>query len=104
MKLNADALTYDQIIEGMRAGVPKKVGAPESDAERAAADKALQKILDAGGVKFQCISCGGEIEPKDMAQCECGGFVCPPCRRVEEDGVCDHEVPDFMRQDQGDGE
>lgn len=98
MKLMTDGLTYDQIIEGMRAGIPTKVGAPESDAERAAADKALQEIIDAGGVKFQCISCGGEIEPKDMAQCECGGFVCPPCRRVEEDGVCDHEVPDFVRQ------
>lgn len=102
MKPMADALTYEQILEGMRAGVPRKVGAPTSDADVAAADADLQRILDAGGVRFVCVSCGGEIEPKDMAQCECGGFVCPPCRRVEEEGVCDHERPDYVDDDDDD--
>lgn len=99
MKPMADALTYEQILEGMRAGIPQKVGAPQSDAEMAEATRQLEAILAAGGVRFVCISCSGVIEPKDMAQCECGGFVCPPCRRVEEEGVCDHERPDYAEDD-----
>lgn len=103
MKPNADALTYDQIVEMMRGAIPRRVtGPPASDAETAAETAKMEEIIAAGGVRFQCVSCGGAIEPKDMAQCECGGFVCPACRRVEEEGVCDHEAPDYAQEDDDD--
>lgn len=96
-------VTVDDILRQMIEGaLPNALGREASHAERTAARERLESALADNRVLFQCIGCDGPIEPKDAAMCACGGFVCLPCRRVEEEGVCTHERPSFLPA--GDGE
>jgi len=48
---------------------------------------------DPDNIRIICIACEGSAPLLASACCECGGFVCPECIRLEEDGVCDHTAP-----------
>lgn len=46
-------------------------------------------------IRTLCIACGADSPLLLSAMCECGGFVCEACQRIEEDGTCDHLPPEF---------
>lgn len=86
--VNSDKMQLDRVGGG---------GSPE---EQLAAREALVKGLQ-GDVEIRtlCVACGSHIAVRDAAPCTCDGFVCAACQRVEPEGVCDHEPPDFNAED-----
>lgn len=103
MKLHPE-LTPDKIIEMMLQSTNETLsrrvdGQPESHADRVSVHEQMRKMINDGAALFQCIGCNEPVAIKEAACCECGGFVCPACRRVEEEGICDHEIPDYVLND-----
>ena len=103
MKPHPD-LTIAALLAEMKTAAreerPRRVdGGPESDADRAEAQAALIRIIDAGGVNFFCVGCDEGMTPDEATICVCGGFVCPACRRTETEGECTHEVPQYPGTD-----
>jgi hypothetical protein len=91
-------LTPQIIVEMMlnpSAEPPRPLDHRASDVERANELEKMQEIVVAGGVRFMCTGCGDPVTVEDAMVCVCGGFVCPACRRTEEDDVCLHEPPDY---------
>lgn len=77
--------------------MPKRIdGPPETPEERMAAFEALQRIgANPDNIRIICIACSNDVPLLASSPCICGGFVCPACQRLEEDGVCDHVPPGF---------
>jgi len=96
MKLDPSKPTPAQIIEHMlnnQENRPDKLGGGASDAERNEAHEALIRIVQSGGVRFQCVGCDEPMTAAEAAgPCACGGFVCASCVATEEDGVCNHDM------------
>ena len=84
----------ETILKEMIGGehMPKRMsGPPETDAERAESMEHLHRIAqDPNNIRIMCIGCGSDVPMLESACCQCGGFVCASCQRVEEDGVCEH--------------
>jgi len=82
--------------------MPKRIeGPPDSPEERMAAYEALHRIAaDTDNIRIICIACSTDVPLLKSAACACGGFVCPDCQRLEEDGVCDHVPPGFEEEDE----
>jgi hypothetical protein len=109
MKINEDAPSVEDMLKVLaQGGEVRKVTGPGDDDlplsphELAEQQAHILEIIAEGGVRFLCIGCDMGIEPKDAVQCECGGFVCPACRRTEEEGVCNHERPAYLPEDDED--
>ena len=97
MKLHPE-LTPKSIVEMMLGSdiePPRSLDRRMSDVERANELEKVREIVAAGGVQFVCGGCGDPVSVEDAAACICGNFICPACRRVEEDGVCLHDKPDY---------
>lgn len=94
MKKRTD-ITIEEIIEEMSKAQPEdvqQVGGPPSPPEEAIkAFEALRKAAS-GEMKIMtvCVRCLEGVSLIETTPCECGGFVCRACQRVEEEGVCDH--------------
>jgi len=92
-------MTVDKILIqllGVPEGLTRErngIQEPVSDSERAAVLKQVLESSSAGQIRFLCVGCGEPKTPSSMECCECGGFVCDSCRRIEEEGACDHEFP-----------
>lgn len=101
MKVNPEQPSTTDILKLMMGGSHHPVGdaPPLSDDERAR----VQQMIAEGHVRFLCIGCDTDVAATDALACACGGFVCPACRRTEEDGVCNHEPhPGVPHQDEED--
>lgn len=75
--------------------MPRRIeGPPDTPDERMEAYEALHRIAaDPDNIRIVCIACSNDVPLLASAACACGGFVCPDCQRIEEDGVCDHQLP-----------
>jgi hypothetical protein len=100
-------ITVDEILRDMvrSQSMPDRVGAPMSAAERAAAAEAVARIVNdnSDNIRTVCVGCGDGVPLRLSAPCQCGGFVCVACQRLEEDGTCDH-VPLVNGVDEDDKE
>lgn len=75
--------------------IKKVSGPPESPTEHAEAEESFLKALQDPDNKIRtlCIGCSSDVSLMETALCECGGFVCKNCQVIEDEGVCDHEIP-----------
>lgn len=101
MKQNPDAPPIAEMIKFMRQGTgtvrevpePGEQRRPLTPEERAEQAEALATFV----IKVVCIGCDAVIDVDEtIGQCECGGFVCADCIKVEEEGICNHEPPTFL--------
>jgi hypothetical protein len=95
--------TADMLREMLATeNMPKRIdGGPESPEDRMAAYEALHRLAaDTDKIRIICIACSNDVPLLQSAACACGGFVCPDCQRIEEDGVCDHLPPGIEEQDE----
>jgi hypothetical protein len=97
MKLNPDFPGFDEILKAMsnaETGSVKRVVGTETPEENAEATMGIKEIArDPNAVRVLCIACQGDNRMVDTKPCVCGGWVCANCEAIEEDGVCEHEVP-----------
>jgi hypothetical protein len=79
-------------------------GRIETPEEKVDAEVALRAALAdfTTKVKMVCIACGNVVSMSEAKMCECGGFVCGPCEKVEDDGVCEHEIPPEFKDQEDD--
>lgn len=89
-------MTIEMILHDLIANIgdqlPKPAsGRPSSTEERTAMHDQMIDAVRNGQVRFVCIGCLGDGPAVAMAMCACGGFICPDCRAVEEEGTCNHE-------------
>lgn len=90
-------MTPQLVLEKMRTppdGAMEKDGRPVGPAEDAAAKEALIRIAqDPKNINVHCVGCAGSCELLLARCCDCGGFVCPACVKVEVEGECHHDPP-----------
>jgi hypothetical protein len=95
-----DAPPFEEILKAMSdpENLPRKLGGRgETDTERLEAKAALLRITaDPDKIRAVCIGCSDDMPMREAAMCECGGFVCAACQRLEEEGVCDHQKPALL--------
>lgn len=95
MKPHPD-LVISEILEAFQnrqPEPPQKVGDPISYEERMVEyQKMLEIAQNPDNIRTLCVGCGADTMLTKSAACECGGFVCEDCQRLEEDGVCNHEA------------
>lgn len=101
MKAHPDLTTAAILQDMMESLSPEDItkvsGGPETPQERVDAFESMKKALKDhfNKVRTICAGCGDDM-PMAMAKiCVCGGFVCPGCEKVEEEGVCGHERPEI---------
>jgi hypothetical protein len=92
--MKASALTIDEILSVMLKpeSQVRRIGSPETPEEHAVEVERRITMVREGKVRTVCVGCGQDVSIGDTAPCECGGFVCKACERLEEDGVCAHET------------
>lgn len=91
-------MTIEELLKDLLGNefFPEKVGESTSDADRLAAQVKLHELVAAGKIMFHCAGCDVGINVTDAAICACGGFICPACCAVEEEGTCTHERPAYL--------
>lgn len=104
MKRDPD-FNVETILAEMRKSLsnenlPDRVGGGGSPEARLEAGQRLAEYAKNPGkhILTICIACMQEASILDVTPCECGGFVCNACAAQEDDGVCDHELPEFMKE------
>jgi hypothetical protein len=77
--------------------ITKVSGGPETPEERVEAFESMKQALEdhMNKILIQCIACDDQAPLMLSGMCVCGGFVCPACIAVEEDGVCEHDAPEI---------
>lgn len=97
-------MTIDDILEGIRSSTPeglsKVSGPPDSAEEKVAAFEGLKKALEdiENKIQVQCVGCDQPTKIRECTPCECGQFVCHPCRVIEGDEECKHDPSPFMEE------
>jgi hypothetical protein len=100
MKRHAD-MDIREWLKGMsQQGSVSVVGREASSVELAEATAALREAMtDYEKIRTLCVGCGQDAPLLECEPCECGGFVCAPCRKVETEGECHHDVPRYAEED-----
>jgi uncharacterized membrane protein len=99
MKLNADLKIEDMLREILTSdNAVEAVGRETSAVESAEATAALKAAFadHVNKVKTLCIGCSAEAPLYKCLPCECGGFVCEACQKIEPDDECNHERPSWV--------
>lgn len=75
--------------------LPDKVGGGDTLEKRVQTREQLKESLKrVTTIMTVCVACGASVQMRQAAMCECEGFVCESCQRIEEEGVCGHEPVD----------
>lgn len=81
--------------------LPDRPGASPKD-QVEAKERILQTVAEHGAdqvFRTICAACEAEVSVFQTAICQCGGFICAACQRIEGEGTCDHERPAFLPAD-----
>lgn len=95
MKPHSGGVTPQDLLAAMMKpeNLPQRTDVEFTPVDEAVAvGEKVREAVASGKVLVTCIGCGGHKPILSVALCDCGGFVCPACQRVETDGECEHEV------------
>lgn len=94
-------ITPAEIIQLLQEADAPPIREGATDIERAEAHVALRTFAQTpDAVRAICAGCGINVPILEAAMCQCGGFVCAACQRIEEEGTCDHQPPDAVPIDE----
>ena len=90
MKPHPDLTIVDILAALQTSTLPERAdGTPMTTEQRVA----VRERMAAMQIHTACIACDASVPIAQSTPCECGGFVCDPCRAIEGDESCDHERP-----------
>lgn len=74
---------------------------PTSLEERVSVGEQVRKLaeLNSDNICTVCIGCGESTPLLKSAPCACGGFVCAACQKLEEEGICNHEMFNLLKDE-----